>query len=79
MFQLTQSLSEFQYQQLISSLYYVQQEVVTDYKQFWMICGVFGITKADYIRALKQPCDVPPSVKLIKRILDQVDKNHGAQ
>ena len=73
------SLSARQFQSLISSLFYVQQELTTDYQQFWMICKVFGITKKMYLQELKKPTDVPPSVYMIREILNQVDNNRGLQ
>ena len=73
------SLSARQFQSLISSLYYVQQELTTDYQQFWMICKVFGVTKKMYLQELKKPTDVPPSVYMIREILNQIDNNRGLQ
>ena len=73
------SLSARQFQSLISSLFYVQQELTTDYQQFWMICKVFGVTKKMYLQELKKPTDVPPSVHMIREILDQIDNNRGLQ
>lgn len=75
---LAQSLTEYQYQQLITSLYYCQQELVLEQHLFWKICEVFGITKMAYIREIKKPIDVPPSVQMVLDILKEIDKNTNA-